>query len=107
MCGTHCAKLDGDTLELKLANEFFPYEAFANIGYHAMVNGQKTYNGVAMVSKISCTEVIHDNPHLIDPQKRMICANVGGVRLINIYAVNGEALGSDNIKSTGIKRLSK
>lgn len=81
--------------ELKLASEFFPYEAFANIGYHAIVNGQKTYNGVAIVSKTLCTEVIRDNPHLIDPQKRMICANVSGIRLINIYAVNGEALDSD------------
>lgn len=81
--------------ELKLANELFPYEAFANIGYHAVVNGQKTYNGVAIVSKALGTEVIRDNPHLTDSQKRMICANVGGIRLINIYAVNGEALESD------------
>lgn len=81
--------------ELKLANEFFPYEAFANIGYHAVVNGQKTYNGVAIVSKTPCTEVIRDNPYLSDRQKRMICANIGEIRLINIYAVNGEALESD------------
>ena len=87
-----------DTLalqELKLDNPFFPVEAFNEIGYNCVFNGQKTYNGVAIVSKHTIEDVVNDIPNYTDIQKRVISATVGGVRIICVYVVNGESVGSE------------
>lgn len=85
--------------ELKMVDEKFPHEAFAELGYHCAVLGQKTYNGVAIVSRYPLTDVVKNNPHFADEQARLIAATVqmpsGPVRFIDGYFVNGEALDSD------------
>jgi exodeoxyribonuclease-3 len=81
--------------ETKLLNENFPTAAFIERGYHVVFSGQKTYNGVAIVSRHPLTEVITDIPGLEDPQRRILAATVAGIRLINLYVPNGAELISD------------
>ncbi len=81
--------------ETKLIDENFPASAFIEKGYHVIFSGQKTYNGVAVISRYPMTEVITDNPFLEDPQRRILAVTVAGVRLINLYVPNGAALTSD------------
>ena len=83
--------------ELKLdnaANDKLVAE-FAAIGYNFIYNGQKTYNGVALISKFPLENVVLDIPEYDDVQKRVIAATVNGVRVICAYFVNGESLISD------------
>lgn len=83
--------------ELKMVSEAFPHEAFGDIGYTAAVYGQKTYNGVAIVSRLRLEDVQrglgHGDP---DPaQARYIEALVDGrVRIASIYVPNGEDMGT-------------
>ncbi len=81
--------------ELKTDHHKFPLEAFTDVGYHAIWSGQKTYNGVALISKTPATNIICDIPNFIDEQKRVITATFGDIRVINVYCVNGEAVGSE------------
>jgi exodeoxyribonuclease-3 len=81
--------------ELKLENKDFPLSAITEAGYHAIYSGQKTWNGVAILSKIPATNVITDIPDFDDPQRRLIGATISGLRLFNLYVPNGEAVGSD------------
>jgi exodeoxyribonuclease-3 len=84
--------------ETKLTDEAFPHAAFAAAGYHAAHNGQKTYNGVALVSRHPLREVARDLPDFADEQKRVLAATLdtpaGPLRVLSLYVVNGEALGS-------------
>ncbi len=82
--------------ELKLDNENNqPLIAhFAEIGYNYVYNGQKTYNGVALLSKLPLSDVVYDIPGYDDPQKRVIAATIAGIRVICAYVVNGESLES-------------
>lgn len=68
---------------------------FAAIGYNYVYNGQKTYNGVALISKHPLENIVMDIPEYEDVQKRVIAATVNGVRVICAYIVNGESLTSD------------
>lgn len=81
--------------EIKLVSDEFPVDAFREIGYHVVANGQKTYNGVALLSKTPAGDVVTDMPRLDDPQRRVLAATVAGVRVINLYVPNGQALDSD------------
>ncbi|MBI2382729.1 MAG: exodeoxyribonuclease III [Gammaproteobacteria bacterium] len=81
--------------ELKLQEADFPHVELEAAGYHAAVNGQKTYNGVAILAREPVADVSRDIPGLTDEQKRVIAATVGGVRLVNIYVPNGQAVGSE------------
>lgn len=81
--------------ETKVPDEQFPVEEMAAQGYHAVFAGQKAYNGVALLSRQQAVEVVTDIPRLDDPQRRLLAATIGGVRLINLYVVNGSAVGSD------------
>jgi exodeoxyribonuclease-3 len=81
--------------ELKLEDAKFPTAAFDEIGYNAVFSGQKTYNGVAILSKSRPEDVRRDMPGFDDPQKRVIAATIDGVRIVNVYIVNGEAVGSE------------
>ncbi|MCX8515092.1 MAG: exodeoxyribonuclease [Pseudomonadota bacterium] len=81
--------------ELKQDNCDFPQTAFENIGYYCAFNGQKTYNGVAIISKYPLTDIIYDIPNFADPQKRVITATANKLRIICAYVVNGENLLSD------------
>lgn len=81
--------------ELKLDQDKFPVQAFTDIGYHAEWYGQKTYNGVALLSRLPAADVHTGLPALSeDPQRRVIAATIGGVRVVNVYCVNGESVDS-------------
>ena len=81
--------------EIKVPDEAFPAEAFEAAGYQCLVNGQKTYNGVALLSKQVPHDAHVDIPGLADPQKRVVAATVAGYRIINLYVPNGESVGSE------------
>ena len=81
--------------EIKQVTEAFPAEDLASLGYEAIANGQKTYNGVAVVSKKTPVEPVLEFPSFDDPQRRVLASTVGGVRVINLYVPNGSEVGSD------------
>ena len=81
--------------ELKLADEHFPRADFEALGLHAACYGQKTYNGVAIVSRREAADVALGMPADADPQRRVIAATVGPIRLVNVYVPNGQAVGSE------------
>jgi exodeoxyribonuclease III len=83
--------------EIKCVGESFPTESFEELGYSVAVYGQKTYNGVAILSKCGIEDVIKGLPTLSDdPQARYIEGIVGGrVRVASVYVPNGESISSD------------
>ncbi|MDR3387788.1 MAG: exodeoxyribonuclease III [Rudaea sp.] len=81
--------------ETKLENSKFPVDAIAAAGYRCIFSGQKTYNGVAILARDETGEALTDIPGLDDPQRRILAATVGGVRIVNLYVVNGQAVGSE------------
>jgi exodeoxyribonuclease-3 len=81
--------------ETKTVDADFPAAALAEAGYHAVFSGQKTYNGVALISKEAVTETLTDPSNLDDPQRRVMAASYGDVRVINLYVPNGSEVGSD------------
>ena len=80
--------------ETKLEDEKFPLLEFTAAGYQGVFSGQKTYNGVAILSKSSPHEVTFGIADFSDPQKRVISATVNGVRVICAYVPNGESVRS-------------
>ena len=81
--------------ELKLPDEQFPRAEIAALGLHAVHYGQKTYNGVAILARGTLADVTTGIPGDDDPQRRVIAATIGGVRLINVYVPNGQEVGSE------------
>ena len=90
--------------ETKTEDQFFPVEIFSNIGYEVSISGQKSYNGVAIISrfpinniKIGFDEVIKDYKDLsmLSEQKRIISAEINDIRIINVYVPNGSSINSD------------
>ena len=87
--------------ETKLEDTRFPDAALAELGYRSVFCGQKTYNGVALLSRVPFAgECITAIPQFDDPQKRVLAATVGAasigdVRIVDLYVVNGEAVGSE------------
>jgi exodeoxyribonuclease-3 len=81
--------------ELKLTDDKFPAAAFTQAGYHAQWFGQKTYNGVALISRSPATDVVKNIPGFEDDMARVITATVDGVRVIGAYFPNGQAPDSD------------
>lgn len=81
--------------ELKQENAKFPIAALEQIGYHSAFEGQKTYNGVAILSRTPIEDVSKGMPDFPDEQKRVIAATVNGVRVICVYIPNGQSVESD------------
>jgi len=81
--------------EIKQLTEKFPTSALEDIGYYSIASGQKTYNGVAVISKTEPTEPVTDFLDLDDPQRRILAATAGGVRVIDLYVPNGSKVGSE------------
>jgi exodeoxyribonuclease-3 len=81
--------------ETKLQDPDFPAEALAAAGYQAVYAGQKTYNGVALLSRTPATDLVTDIPGLADPQRRVLGASFGALRVLNLYVPNGASLDSD------------
>lgn len=81
--------------ELKLTDDRFPHESFAQAGYGAQCFGQKTYNGVALLSTTPATNVVKNIPGFSDEMARVISADVAGIRVVGAYFPNGQAPGTD------------
>ncbi|MDP2108227.1 MAG: exodeoxyribonuclease III, partial [Rhodocyclaceae bacterium] len=81
--------------ETKTEDGGFPFAALEAAGYRAIHNGQKTYNGVAILARNELSDVMPVLPDFADPQKRLIAATLGDVRLVCAYMPNGQAVGSD------------
>jgi exodeoxyribonuclease III len=82
--------------ETKVVDEDFPRAAFEQRGYELLLHGQKTYNGVAILSRLPLTEArlgFPGNP--LPEQARVVSVEVGGLRLLNLYVVNGESTTSE------------
>lgn len=85
--------------ETKMTDDVFPAEEIRAAGYEVVFAGQKTYNGVAVLARkeIANTltaDVVTDLPGIEDPQRRVMVVTVNGVRVVNLYVPNGEALDS-------------
>ncbi|MCZ6719757.1 MAG: exodeoxyribonuclease III [Gammaproteobacteria bacterium] len=81
--------------ETKLPDEDFPTDSIHQSSYQAIYAGQKTYNGVATLSRQPGTDVITDLPGLNDPQRRLLGASYGEVMVLNVYVPNGAEVSSD------------
>jgi len=90
--------------ETKTEDQFFPVEIFSKLGYEVSISGQKSYNGVAIISrfpmndiKIGFDQVIKDYKDLskLSEQKRIISAEINDIRIINVYVPNGSSINSD------------
>ena len=81
--------------ETKLEDHKFPDSALMEMGYRSVFAGQKTYNGVAILSRAPVSDVQVGIPGFEDEQKRVIAATVDGVRIVNLYVVNGQSVGSE------------
>jgi exodeoxyribonuclease-3 len=81
--------------ETKLEDSRFPDSALAEQGYRSVFSGQKTYNGVAILSRAPATDVQLGIPDFADEQRRAIAATVDGIRIVNLYVVNGQAVGTE------------
>ena len=90
--------------ETKTEDQFFPLEVFSKLGYEVCISGQKSYNGVAIISKfpindikIGFDQVIsnHRDLSILNQQKRIISAEINDIRIINVYVPNGSSINSD------------
>lgn len=81
--------------EIKCEDSAFPLLEIQAAGYQVNFNGQKTYNGVALLSKTIQTDLIKQIPNFVDEQKRVIAATINDIRIINLYIVNGQEIGSE------------
>lgn len=86
--------------ELKVQDPEFPYEEFTSRGYRCAVAGQKTYNGVAILSRMPIERPVIGFPdlpaeHPLNSQRRLLAAGIGRVRVVSAYLPNGEAVGSE------------
>ena len=81
--------------ETKQEDNKFPYDDLKAAGYNAIHSGQKTYNGVAILSKHAMCDIEHGIANFDDEQKRVISATINGVRVVCVYIVNGQAVDSE------------
>jgi len=81
--------------ETKVVDDDFPVEAIRGAGYEVVFRGQKTYNGVAILSRRPCTDVVRAMPDEgPDAEARLLAAGVDGVQVVNVYVPNGGEVGS-------------
>ncbi|NVM78657.1 exodeoxyribonuclease-3 [Duganella sp. SG902] len=81
--------------ETKLTDDKFPLAELEAAGYHVAYTGQKTYNGVAIISTTPIHDIVKNNPKFEDPQQRIVAGTIDGVRVVCAYVPNGQAVGSD------------
>ena len=84
--------------ELKMTDDKFPKEAFQGMGYHAHWYGQKTYNGVAILSRTPASDIVKNIPGFDDDMARVITGTVEGIRVVGAYFPNGQEPGSDKFE---------
>lgn len=81
--------------EIKLPDADFPIEAIREAGYEAVFAGQKTYNGVAILSRQKASHVVTDLHSFADTQRRVLAVTIDQVRILNLYVPNGESIQSE------------
>ena len=81
--------------ETKVLDEAFPAAEIAAAGYQVAFNGQKTYNGVAILARTPLSESVLEIPSFDDQQRRVLAVSCGGVRVVNLYVPNGQSIASD------------
>ena len=81
--------------ETKLEDARFPAMELEAAGYKVVFRGQRTYNGVAILSRLAPTDVRPDMPEFPDDHKRVLAATVGALRFVCFYVPNGQSVGSD------------
>lgn len=81
--------------ETKVEDKHFPEEALRHAGYHVFFNGQKTYNGVALLSRTPMHNITTAFPNFDNIQRRLLIANIGPLRVVNVYVPNGGSLDSE------------
>lgn len=93
--------------ETKCIDDAFPIADIQAAGYQVVFSGQKTYNGVAILSKLAAVDVIKDIPDFDDHQRRVLAATYGDVRVLNLYVPNGKSVASEKYeyKLRWLKRL--
>ena len=84
--------------ETKLEDANFPERDIRAAGYHTLHSGQKTYNGVAILSKTLARNALTAIPGCSDPQKRVLAASIGGLRVVCLYVPNGQSVDSDKYR---------
>jgi len=93
--------------ETKVMDDSFPIEPFKKLGYSVEVYGQKSYNGVAIISKIKLENVkkgfygcanFNQNIEIFQDQKRFISADINGIKIVNVYVPNGSSLESSKFE---------
>ena len=93
--------------ETKVIDDNFPIEPFEKIGYSVEVYGQKSYNGVAIISKVKAENIkkgfygftnSDQDIEIFKDQKRLISADINGIKIINVYVPNGSSIGSDKFE---------
>ena len=84
--------------ETKQQDADFPKEELQAAGYHSIFSGQKTYNGVAILSREAARDVQMGIPGFEDEQKRVIAATFGDIRVVDVYIPNGQSVDSDKYR---------
>ena len=84
--------------EIKMETGAFPLAAMGALGYEAVVSGQKTYNGVAILSRTPMCDALAEVSGYADEQRRLLAATVGDLRIVNLYVVNGQDTLSDKYR---------
>ena len=84
--------------ETKLEDGSFPVNELRAAGYECAFSGQKTYNGVAILSRLPLAETVAGIPGYADEQKRVLSATVAGVRVVCVYVPNGQSTDSDKYR---------
>ena len=84
--------------ETKLVDEKFPCAEIEAAGYQAVFAGQKTYNGVALLTRRPVQDIVTGIPGFDDAQRRVLAATCNGMRVINLYVPNGESVESDKYR---------
>ena len=81
--------------ETKVQDADFPHAELAALGYHVLFSGQKSYNGMALLSKQPASLLATELPGFDDPQRRVLAAKIANITLLNLYVPNGSAVGSE------------
>jgi len=93
--------------ETKLSDDDFPIDAIHNAGYQVVFSGQKTYNGMAILSRETADNIVKDIPEYEDLPRRVLGVTINGIRILNLYVPNGESVVSAkyDYKLTWLKKM--
>lgn len=84
--------------EIKQSDDAVRRDVYAELGFYLETHGQKTYNGVALLSREPMNDIVRGIPGLHDSQARAIAATISGIRVINLYVPNGKAVGDEKYR---------